>query len=76
MRRSIGMVFQQFNLWPHMTALQNVAEGLQRVRGMTRAGRISQNHAPLSTFLVVAALYFVISYPLSLFGRWYERRLA
>ncbi|ERM02912.1 hypothetical protein Q644_14320 [Brucella intermedia 229E] len=27
MRRSIGMVFQQFNLWPHMTALQNVAEG-------------------------------------------------
>ena len=36
MRRSIGMVFQQFNLWPHMTALQNVAEGLQRVRGMGR----------------------------------------
>ena len=31
MRRSIGMVFQQFNLWPHMTALQNVAEGLIRV---------------------------------------------
>jgi polar amino acid transport system ATP-binding protein len=37
MRRSIGMVFQQFNLWPHMTALQNVAEGLRRVRGMARA---------------------------------------
>jgi polar amino acid transport system ATP-binding protein len=37
MRRSIGMVFQQFNLWPHMTALQNVAEGLQRVRGMNRS---------------------------------------
>jgi polar amino acid transport system ATP-binding protein len=37
MRRSIGMVFQQFNLWPHMTALQNVTEGLQRVRGLARA---------------------------------------
>ncbi|HEY0212714.1 MAG TPA: amino acid ABC transporter ATP-binding protein [Paenirhodobacter sp.] len=37
MRRSIGMVFQQFNLWPHMTALQNVAEGLIRVRRMGRA---------------------------------------
>ncbi len=36
MRRSIGMVFQQFNLWPHMTALQNVAEGLIRVRGLPR----------------------------------------
>ena len=45
---------------------------------LTRAGKIvtSQNHAPLSTYLVVAALYFLISYPLSLLGRWYERRLA
>jgi ABC-type histidine transport system ATPase subunit len=24
MRRELGMVFQQFNLWPHMTALENV----------------------------------------------------
>ncbi|MDS9466457.1 amino acid ABC transporter ATP-binding protein [Paracoccus sp. MBLB3053] len=41
MRRSIGMVFQQFNLWPHMTAKENVAEGLMRVRGMSKveAGR-------------------------------------
>ena len=37
MRQSIGMVFQQFNLWPHMTALQNVAEGLIRVRGMSKS---------------------------------------
>jgi len=37
MRRSIGMVFQQFNLWPHMTARENVAEGLMRVRGIARA---------------------------------------
>ncbi|MDX2483978.1 MAG: amino acid ABC transporter ATP-binding protein [Pseudodonghicola sp.] len=37
MRRTIGMVFQQFNLWPHMTALQNVAEGLIRVRGMAKS---------------------------------------
>ncbi|RBO52039.1 amino acid ABC transporter ATP-binding protein [Rhodovulum sp. BSW8] len=37
MRCDIGMVFQQFNLWPHMTALQNVAEGLERVRGLKRA---------------------------------------
>ena len=25
-RRRLGMVFQQFNLWPHMTALENVIE--------------------------------------------------
>ena len=30
-RRSIGMVFQRFNLFPHMTALQNVIEAPCRV---------------------------------------------
>jgi len=30
-RRSIGMIFQQFNLFPHMTALQNVMEGPRTV---------------------------------------------
>jgi polar amino acid transport system ATP-binding protein len=37
MRREIGMVFQHFNLWPHMTALHNVAEPLRRVRGLSAA---------------------------------------
>jgi len=31
-RRSIGMVFQRFNLFPHMTALANVMEAPGRVR--------------------------------------------
>ena len=35
-RSRIGMVFQQFNLWPHMTALGNVREALVTVRGMAR----------------------------------------
>jgi ABC-type histidine transport system ATPase subunit len=34
MRRELGMVFQQFNLWPHMTALGNVIEAPIRVRRM------------------------------------------
>jgi polar amino acid transport system ATP-binding protein len=37
MRREIGMVFQHFNLWPHMSALHNVAEPLRRVRGLSAA---------------------------------------
>lgn len=36
MRKKIGMVFQHFNLWPHMTALENVAEALEQVRGLPR----------------------------------------
>jgi polar amino acid transport system ATP-binding protein len=33
-RRDIGMVFQRFNLFPHMSALENVIEAPVRVRGM------------------------------------------
>ena len=40
-RRRCGMVFQRFNLWPHMTAMENVAEGpvrvLRRARGEAEA---------------------------------------
>ncbi|WP_176699421.1 glutamine ABC transporter ATP-binding protein GlnQ [Roseibaca calidilacus] len=36
-RQEAGMVFQQFNLFPQMTALQNVAFGPQQVRGLSRA---------------------------------------
>jgi ABC-type polar amino acid transport system ATPase subunit len=36
LRREIGLVFQQFNLFPHMTALRNVALAPIRVRRMAR----------------------------------------
>jgi ABC-type polar amino acid transport system ATPase subunit len=36
-RSEVGMVFQSFNLFPHMTALRNVALAPMRVRRMPRA---------------------------------------
>src|SRR5690606_30708279 len=36
-RRRIGMVFQQFHLFPHFTALRNVTEAPVRVHGRSRA---------------------------------------
>src|SRR5437762_6486015 len=36
MRRELGVVFQQFNLWPHMTVLGNVIEAPIRVRKLPR----------------------------------------
>ena len=41
MRRDLGVVFQQFNLWPHMTVLGNVIEAPIRVRGMPRKEAIA-----------------------------------
>nr|WP_312232407.1 amino acid ABC transporter ATP-binding protein [Pseudomonas sp.] len=36
-RRDIGMVFQRFNLFPHMTALQNIIEAPIQVLGISKA---------------------------------------
>jgi polar amino acid transport system ATP-binding protein len=36
-RRKVGMVFQHFNLFPHMTAIENVMEGPRTVLGLGRA---------------------------------------
>lgn len=47
MRSSLGMVFQSFNLWSHMTVLQNVIEGPMRVLKRPRAECIEEAEALL-----------------------------
>ena len=42
-RRNIGMIFQQFNLFPHMSAIQNVMEGPRTVLKMS--GVQAREHA-------------------------------
>jgi ABC-type polar amino acid transport system ATPase subunit len=46
-RRRIGMVFQAFNLYPHMTALGNVTLALRKVMGLTTAQAEAIGYAAL-----------------------------
>jgi polar amino acid transport system ATP-binding protein len=43
-RAEIGMVFQRFNLFPHMTAVGNVIEAPIRVKGVRKADAIDRAH--------------------------------
>ncbi|MCF6689526.1 amino acid ABC transporter ATP-binding protein [Raoultella terrigena] len=46
--RGVCMVFQQFNLWPHMTVLDNVATPLRRVKKVSREEAHAQAKAQLA----------------------------
>src|ERR1043166_8848955 len=46
-RMRAGMVFQSFNLFPHLTALRNVMEAPLVVKGLGRAGAESKARALL-----------------------------
>jgi len=46
-RAEIGIVFQRFNLFPHMTALENVIEAPIRVRGVSKQQAIAGAEALL-----------------------------
>jgi polar amino acid transport system ATP-binding protein len=47
-RQKIGMVFQSFNLYPHMTALGNVTLALRRVQGLERGAAEARGRAALA----------------------------
>ncbi len=47
-RRQMGMVFQSFNLYPHMTALGNVSLALRKVLGQSRAEAAERARAALA----------------------------
>ncbi len=69
-RRHLGMVFQQFNLWPHMTALGNVAEALRLVRRLSR--REAEAKA-LATLDKVGLAHRARHYPSELSGGQQQR---
>ena len=49
-RRTVGTVFQAFNLFPHLTALDNLLLPLVHVHGLDRAAALDRVREPLERF--------------------------
>ena len=69
-RAEIGMVFQRFNLFPHMTALGNITEAPVRVKGVGKAEATERAHALLNR---VGLSDKVDAYPAQLSGGQQQR---
>jgi ABC-type polar amino acid transport system ATPase subunit len=70
LRRQVGMVFQQFNLFPHLTALYNVALPLRAAKGLAR--NQAEERAALA-LKQVGLLRFAARYPAELSGGQQQR---
>ena len=69
-RQEIGMVFQRFNLFPHMTALANIIEAPIRVRGTPEAEAIEIGRGLLNQ---VGLAHKADAYPNQLSGGQQQR---
>ena len=69
-RAEIGMVFQRFNLFPHMTALENVIEAPIYVKGMSRRAAVEVGEGMLERVGLADKLR---AYPAQLSGGQQQR---
>ncbi|WNN45814.1 MULTISPECIES: arginine ABC transporter ATP-binding protein ArtP [Winslowiella] len=70
LRQNVGMVFQQYNLWPHLTVMQNLIEAPCRVLGLSK----DQARARADKLLERLRLTkFVDRFPLHLSGGQQQR---
>lgn len=69
-RARIGIVFQNFNLFPHMTALENAMLAPRRVRGLSRAELLPEVEALFERFDLADRMH---NYPDQLSGGQQQR---
>ncbi len=69
-RQQVGMVFQSFNLFTHLTAIDNVTLGLIRIKGMTHDKAVEKARVLLARVGLAAKAN---SYPAELSGGQQQR---
>ena len=69
-RRDVGIVFQSFNLFPHLTAQDNITLALRRVKQMTRA---EANDVAVASLVQVGLAEKAGAYPEQLSGGQQQR---
>ncbi len=70
LRAGIGMVFQQFNLFPHLTVLENCTIGPRLVQGIGEDAAVSRAHAVLGRVQIADQAH---KYPEQLSGGQQQR---
>ena len=70
LRADLGFVFQNFNLWPHMTVIENIIEAPIQVLGLKRAEALARAEALLQK---VGMADKAQSYPMMLSGGQQQR---
>jgi arginine transport system ATP-binding protein len=70
LRRNVGIVFQQYNLWPHLTVLENLIEAPCRVLKLSKSEATARAQKLLSRLQLEP---FADRYPLQLSGGQQQR---
>jgi polar amino acid transport system ATP-binding protein len=70
LRRQVGMVFQQFNLFPHLSAIDNIALSVHAVTGKSKDEALERAAQELKN---VGLLKWAMNYPAQLSGGQQQR---
>ncbi|WP_439291799.1 arginine ABC transporter ATP-binding protein ArtP [Mannheimia haemolytica] len=70
LRREVGMVFQQYHLWPHLTVMQNLIEAPMKVLGLSKEEAVARAKGHLARLRLSE---FAERFPLHLSGGQQQR---
>ncbi|MDO9795284.1 ATP-binding cassette domain-containing protein, partial [Glaesserella parasuis] len=70
LRKEVGMEFQQYHLWPHLSVMQNLIEAPMKVLGLTKEQAVERAKGLLARLQLTV---FAERFPLQLSGGQQQR---